>query len=100
MKAFGSQDLWNSWFDIQNSRRKEVEHFPMKGAFGMASVYERQKAVLERAYNYTQSMRAVLKYDERGNAVPKRVCIHFQRGLAMSSRALNLLWQAGHSDSV
>ena len=38
-------------------------------------------------------MRAILKYDKDGKAVPKKALIPFQSGIARSSRAILLLWE-------
>ena len=52
----------------------------LKGGFGAAGeeVLKRQKAILERAYNYALSMRAILKRDKHGKPVPKKALIPFQ----------------------
>ena len=72
--------LWNQWFDCANSRMGKHKKNDLKGGFGAAgeATLQRQKAILERAYNYALSMRAILKRDKNGKAVPKRALVPFQ----------------------
>ena len=87
--------LWNDWFDCVNSRLGRHRWNELKSGFGGAgeATLIRQKAILERAYKYTLAMRAILRRDEEGNPVPKRVCLPFQLGIARSSKAILLMWE-------
>ena len=68
------------WFDCVNSRLGRHRWNDLKGGFGAAgeATLQRQKAILERAYTYALSMRAILKRDKHGKAVPKKALIPFQ----------------------
>ena len=75
---------FNDWFDVANSRRPFHE-VALKSAYGQH--LQRQNEVLQKTYDLVTGMRAMTK---TGKA--KKGLLPFQRGIAMSCKAIPLIF--------
>ena len=85
--------LFDQWFDVQNSRSKTNPKSALKGGYG-GDALAQQKEVLTKTYSYVTSMRQIWKwgpYKKHPFKVRKSL-LPFQKGIAQSSLALQLLW--------